>query len=196
MTRLLTKALLMAALAAVSCESHAAGLSGVTRGLPSVKPLNAMKEGRPTLAPFAQIRFCISKPTECDVAVGADSVAANSATLDTLRKVNNRINHLIIPRIDAAGDDDWESNVTSGDCEDFALTKRAELVAAGVSPRALRLAIAKTPSGEGHAVLVVKTSKGDLVLDNRTDAIKNWRATDLSWIKIQSGNNPQLWYEL
>ena len=37
-------------------------------------------------------------------------------------------------------------------------------------PRALRIAVARTPPpGEGHAVLVVKTNNGDMVLDNRTN---------------------------
>jgi len=40
---------------------------------------------------------------------------------------------------------------------------------------------------------VVKTSKGDLVLDNRTSAIRPWKNTDLRWVKIQSPDNPRLW---
>ena len=92
--------------------------------------------------------------------------------------------------------DVWQVNVKSGDCEDFALTKRDHLIAMGWSPRALRIAVTKTPYGEGHAVLVVKTDQGDLVLDNRTNAIKGWKDTDLRWLMIQSGDNPRVWYEL
>ncbi|MNL69638.1 hypothetical protein D3C87_1945270 [compost metagenome] len=58
------------------------------------------------------------------------------------------------------------------------------------------MAVARTRSGEGHAVLVVKTSKGDLVLDNRSSAIKPWRSTDLRWVKIQSGDNPKRWFAM
>ncbi len=87
-------------------------------------------------------------------------------------------------------------NVTAGDCEDFALTKRDHLIAMGWSPKALRIAVTKTPYGEGHAVLVVKTDQGDLVLDNRSNAIKGWKDTDLRWLMIQSGDNPRVWYEL
>ena len=45
-------------------------------------------------------------------------------------------------------------------------------------------------------MLVVKTSRGDLVLDKRTTAIRNWKNTDLRWVKIQSGDNPRIWYNI
>ncbi|MNL88581.1 hypothetical protein D3C87_2183760 [compost metagenome] len=66
----------------------------------------------------------------------------------------------------------------------------------GWSAKALRIAVTKTPAGKGHAVLVVKTDRGDLVLDNRMNEIKSWTDTDLRWLMIQSGDDPRIWYEL
>jgi predicted transglutaminase-like cysteine proteinase len=145
------------------------------------------------------VKFCVRNPDECKAGNGAPEVVLSAFARRELQSVNSAVNRSITPRNDVAdqtGDDNWQVNVKSGDCEDFALTKRDHLIAMGWSPNALRIAVTSTPSGEGHAVLVVKTDGGDLVLDNRTNAIKNWRDTDLRWIMIQSGENPRIWYDL
>ncbi|WP_236759154.1 transglutaminase-like cysteine peptidase, partial [Agrobacterium tumefaciens] len=79
---------------------------------------------------------------------------------------------------------------------DYAVTKRQRLLRAGWPSGALRIATARTSTGIGHAVLVVSTSQGDLVLDNRTNVVKPWKAVDLKWIKIQSHENPRVWLKL
>ena len=61
--------------------------------------------------------------------------------------------------------------------------------------RALRMAVVRTSKGEGHAVLVVKTSKGDLVLDNIKKTIVSRQQTDYRWIAIAS-QNPSAWQKL
>jgi predicted transglutaminase-like cysteine proteinase len=59
-----------------------------------------------------------------------------------------------------------------GDCEDFALAKRAMLRAAGVPDRDLYLVVLKDLSRRAdHAVLVVRAAGRFLVLDNGTDRI-------------------------
>ena len=59
-----------------------------------------------------------------------------------------------------------------GDCEDFALAKRAMLRAAGVSENDLYLVVLKDLSRRAdHAVLVVRAAGRFLVLDNGTDRI-------------------------
>ncbi len=45
-------------------------------------------------------------------------------------------------------------------------------------------------------MLVVRTSEGDLVLDNRTGAVRSWARTGLQWVKIQSAENPKAWLAL
>ena len=59
-----------------------------------------------------------------------------------------------------------------GDCEDFALAKRAMLRAAGVPDKDLYLVVLKDLSRRAdHAVLVVRATGRFLVLDNGTDRI-------------------------
>jgi predicted transglutaminase-like cysteine proteinase len=59
-----------------------------------------------------------------------------------------------------------------GDCEDFALAKRAMLRAAGVPDKDLYLVVLKDLSRRAdHAVLVVRAAGRFLVLDNGTDRI-------------------------
>lgn len=64
----------------------------------------------------------------------------------------------------------------AGDCEDYALTKRLRLAARGVPVTAMAVRSVVLWNGEGHAVLVVHTSEGDMVLDNRVRKVMGWDA--------------------
>lgn len=80
-----------------------------------------------------------------------------------------------------------------GDCEDFALLKKRELIRHGVSPDRLLIATALTETREPHAVLILRTGQGDLVLDNRTDRMKPWRQTGYSFLRMQDPQAPERW---
>lgn len=108
-----------------------------------------------------------------------------------LESVNRSVNRSIRPKNDR-GKDVWAINVSAGDCEDYALTKRARLIRMGFPAGALRMAVARTSSGEGHAVLVVRSSDGDLVLDNRHSTIRRWGQTDLRMVSVATAN-PLRW---
>ncbi len=186
-------------LAGLISPAHAAGPGGMTRNLTQGSAFAYMAEKRKIGAPFAQVLFCTRNPSECADNRGEPVVTLEDKALQQLKSVNLSVNKTMIGRNDSVGElggDIWQVNVRSGDCEDFALTKRSRLLALGWSSRAMRIATAYTRSGEGHAVLVVRTTIGDLVLDNRTSAIKNWRDTDLRWDKIQSDADPYTWYAL
>ena len=73
------------------------------------------------------------------------------------------------------------------------LEKRRELMALGWPRQALLLTTALTERGEGHMVLVVRTSGGDLVLDNRVRWVVDWRDLPYQWLSRQSAANPALW---
>lgn len=148
---------------------------------------------RNALAPMAFVEFCSRNGAHCTVS-GEKEVKLTSASLATLKRVNRETNRAIRPRHDRR--DVWSVNVQSGDCEDYALTKRAKLIKKGFPASALRMAVAKTPYGEGHAVLVVSTNRGDFVLDNRNNAIRPFNRVDLRWVKIQGTQNPLLWHEI
>ena len=72
--------------------------------------------------------------------------------------------------IDIYGKDEvWAYPDGVGDCEDYVLEKRRDLMRQGLSLANLLITVVRKPDGEGHAVLTVRTDKGDFVLDNLTD---------------------------
>src|SRR5215207_11705837 len=68
-------------------------------------------------------------------------------------------------------DDGW------GDCEDYQLLKRKLLAERGLPRRAMRMTVVQDDKGEGHAVLMVRTDRGDFILDNQRAAILPWTRT-------------------
>ncbi len=163
--------------------------------LPSSDPPG--RSARPTLAPFAHVVFCKSRPAECRTDGRGDAPIALTAEVSRLLKtVNRRVNQTIRPVEDGGGplDDVWRVAPAAGDCDDFAVTKRTELIRAGLPVGALRLMVGRTPQGEGHAVLAVRTTGGDLVLDNLTDQILDVRQSRFMVLKFQSGTNPERWF--
>lgn len=170
--------------------AHAVGPVGLARNNPFSNQLHRVPTGHNTLAPFAYILFCTQNPQDCVEAPPAE-VSWNMHNERLITHTNRRVNRTIRPTNDRA--EIWSADVRDGDCEDYALTKRRELIRSGLPAAALRMAVVVTPRGVGHAVLVVSTSIGDLVLDNRSNRILTPQQTDLTWIKIASGENPYLW---
>lgn len=72
-----------------------------------------------------------------------------------------------------------------GDCEDYALEKRRQLIDAGVPESALSLAVAVTARGESHAVLMISLKTGDWVLDNLTPWATPWEDLNYRWVQRQ-----------
>ena len=56
-----------------------------------------------------------------------------------------------------------------GDCEDYVLLKRRMLMQAGWPREALLITVVRDKKGDGHAVLTVKTDKGEFILDNQDE---------------------------
>ncbi len=142
------------------------------------------------LTPFAMQVFCAKSPRQCAGGGTASQVTATSDLLAVLSQVNRRVNAAITPRNDRA--DSWQVNASSGDCEDYVLTKRAQLIRKGIPAGSLRIATTITRWGESHAVLVVKTSQGDYVLDNLNNQVKTLGASGYR-IRSMSSANPNRW---
>lgn len=157
-------------------------------------------EASPTLAPFQHVRFCIRYPADCKSdASEKERIGLNAETLELLKRVNRSVNTSIVPMLKSYGtdlQDSWTIAPSTGDCNDYAVTKRHEFLESGLPSKALRLAVVKTASGIGHLVLVVATTKGDIVLDNLTEVIRPWQSTDYHWLKIQSSTDAKYWYEV
>ena len=141
-------------------------------------------------APLAFQLFCLKYRNECKTGKGRAQVSYNARVHAILNSVNRSVNASIRPVSDRT--DTWSLNPKSGDCEDFALTKRSRLIRAGLPASALRIAVVRTRSGEGHAVLLVKTSAGEFVLDNIRKTVMKRHAMPYRVVSI-SGSNPLRW---
>jgi predicted transglutaminase-like cysteine proteinase len=142
----------------------------------------------------------VTYPNECAFSQPPRNhdVALTTATRLELEAVNRQINRSIIPKRDErrGGIEAWLLYPESGDCNDYAVTKRHELYARGWPAKALLLAeVELTSSGEHHLVLVARTREADLVLDNFRPSVRVWTDTlsDFRWIRIQSPDNPKSW---
>ena len=51
-------------------------------------------------------------------------------------------------------------------------------------------------NGDGHAVLTVKTDKGEFILDNQNTEILLWSETGYHFVKRQSQSDPNNWVAL
>lgn len=143
-------------------------------------------------APLAYQLFCLKNPQECKAGRN-NQVEHSAALMQTLTTVNNAVNRSL--RFVSEQSDDWKATGSAGDCEDFALAKRQRLVRLGVPAGALRVAMVRTRKGEGHAVLVVRTSKGDLVLDNARPSIVRREQAGYRWISMAT-SDPGRWTKL
>ena len=50
--------------------------------------------------------------------------------------------------------------------------------------------------GDGHAVLTVKTNKGEFILDNQKEDVLAWTETGYRFVKRQSQSDPNVWVAL
>lgn len=153
-----------------------------------------------TSIPVGHAEFCKKRSSECTV--NADQVAAMPLT-ETLWQQLQAVNAYYNQSIVAVTDDQlyqvqefWTYPNGYGDCEDYALIKRRELINAGWPASVLLLSVVKQANGEGHAVLLVRTDRGDLVLDNQFGTIDLWSATPYKFIKRQSQANAGQWVDM
>jgi predicted transglutaminase-like cysteine proteinase len=142
----------------------------------------------PTHPTAAGVEFCQKDPASCAVDPSQPTtIHLTDAKLATLRTINTQVNHAIKPVSDLdhwGVVDRWDfAEDGRGDCEDYQLVKRRELEKLGFPRRAMRMAVVLDENKEGHAVLVVRTDLGDLVLDNKSEVIVPWSSTGYEFIK-------------
>jgi predicted transglutaminase-like cysteine proteinase len=152
----------------------------------------------PTLAPMAFTQFCLKYPSDCKserLLFGGDRIELNDMRRSELENINRAVNSSIRPERNENGiaGEKWLLSPVHGDCNDYAVTKRHQLIARGWPARTVLLSEVVTVSGEHHLVTVVRTNGGDLVLDNLTDQIMPWSRTRYRWVRIQTPKNPNYW---
>ena len=157
--------------------------------------------GDSTRPPVGWVEFCAEHPVDCKVAPTAarDVVLSNKAWADLVR-INKWVNENVKPMTDlehwgvvekwSYPDDGY------GDCEDYVLLKRRMLMEAGWPRAALLITVVREKNGNGHAVLTVKTDKGEFILDNQEERILFWSETTYRYVKRQSQSDPNRWVAL
>jgi predicted transglutaminase-like cysteine proteinase len=164
-------------------------------------PLQAMpghiELGRPTLAPFAHTVFCLRYEAECRSSrlFRGGPVRLTEERWAELQEINRGINMAIAPvrnELGLAGEE-WIINPDRGDCNDYAVSKRHELLKRGWPARALLLSEVVISSGEHHLVLLVRTRSGDFILDNLRPQIKLWSQAQYRWVRAQIPGHGGLW---
>jgi len=157
--------------------------------------------GEATSVPFGWVDFCRRYEGECDGA-GANPVDINFSA-KAAREID-RVNRWVNTHVQPISDmdhwgliDRWDYPIDGrGDCEDYALLKRKLLVEAGFPRQALLMTVVKDEAGESHAILTLKTNKGEFVLDNLNDDTRPWTASGYRFVKRQSQQDPNVWVML
>jgi predicted transglutaminase-like cysteine proteinase len=189
MSRRVAMAALAAAMAAFATTPQAAS--------PARAPFAIV--GEEVSVPYGWVDFCGRQPQECaQPALPPRDINLDKSALRTLEQVNRAVNAAIEPvsNFDHWGTilDHWDYPTDGkGDCKIYALQKRKLLMKRGFPRQALLMTIVRDHEGQGHAILTARTSRGDFILDNLTDAIRPWSSTGYRFIKRQSQQDPNVW---
>lgn len=160
-----------------------------------------MQVGGRTTQPVGHYEFCQRLPVECN------QKTSKQAPVELTRKlwaamvdINNAVNVSVKPMTDMEiyGQEEYWAypDNGAGDCEDYALEKRRRLMALGVPAGNLLITVARQPNGDGHAVLTVRTSMGEFILDNLESRVLAWTDTEYTYLKRQSDRNSGVWVQI
>jgi predicted transglutaminase-like cysteine proteinase len=193
-------AVVAAAMLAASAGATAAGDRRASLGTSFPQPERPLyvAVGEPTRPPIGWLDFCIEYRPECadNPSAPRDVVLSPKAWADMVN-VNAWVNQAIKPITDMEHwgvverwnypDDGY------GDCEDYVLLKRRMLMQAGWPREALLITVVRDKKGDGHAVLTVKTDRGEFILDNQEPQVLSWERTGYRFVKRQAQSDPNVW---
>jgi len=152
-------------------------------------------------APIGWVEFCAENAADCK---GGSTQARDIVMTQTAWKDLTRVNHWVNENVKPMTDmehwgvvEKWSYPTDGyGDCEDYVLMKRKMLIDAGWPREALLVTVVRDRKGEGHAVLTVKSDKGEFVLDNQNEDVVAWTDTGYRFVKRQSQTDPNVWVSL
>jgi predicted transglutaminase-like cysteine proteinase len=175
-----------------------AGLAAMAGTASAAQPF--MPTGGRTTQPVGHYEFCQRQPDECRLkSSGGAPVELTRGLWAAMVEINNAVNTMVTPRTDMemwGREEVWSYPDGIGDCEDYALEKRRQLMALGVPAGDLLLTVVRQPSGAGHAVLTMRTSRGEFVLDNLEPRVLAWTDTEYTFLKRQSERNSGVWVQI
>lgn len=151
--------------------------------------------------PPEYLNFCAATPQYCAGDTKPVStprvIRLNQKNAVVINTVNLYWNNKIISRADSAQygrEDHWTFPANDhGDCEDYVIAKRDDLIKKGFPREALLITLVRTTRPEDHAVLSVRTDKGTFVLDNLTNDIRLWSRTSHAYNMVQNPYQPSVW---
>jgi predicted transglutaminase-like cysteine proteinase len=163
---------------------------------------NYLQFGKNTSMLIGHADFCERLPIECG-AVFKDSnmVVLNDDKFKMMQRINTEINQKIKPVTDKEKygvDEKWTYPVNmEGDCEDYVLLKRLMLnKKIGIPFNAMSIVSVFDKKGESHAVLAVRTNRGDLIFDNLNNKILQPFETGYTFRKATSFVDFVQWQEV
>ena len=163
------------------------------------RPVMFAALGNVTKAPSGWLQLCAENPEECRPV--ADPPRDVTLTPDLLQQLFS-INAYANDRVKWTGDaelygkaEHWAFPLDRGDCEDIVLLKRRLLAKAGWPMSALLITTVEDPRANNgrHAVLTVRSDRGELILDNQTPEILFWYETNYRYLMRQSPTDPNVW---
>ncbi|WEZ84506.1 transglutaminase-like cysteine peptidase [Rhizobium sp. 32-5/1] len=162
-----------------SAPSHAMNISSATRSIATAMPVEAARFSE--RAKFSRQLFCLQMGNDCRT--GGKNVVAYTNKLRTVPASVNRTVNLAVPAIRAQREL-LSFSPLPGPSEDYVMLKRSQLIKAGVPASSMRIANVTRPYGRRHSVLVVATTNGDFVLDNRQQAIVKRNNSGYSFVSL------------
>lgn len=158
-----------------------------------------MSVAGPTNQPIGHYEFCKQNADECTAMEADRPLVLTEKSWKQILEINYRVNSSVEPMTDDeiyGVEERWSYPGSAGDCEDYVLLKRKLLMEVGFSASDLLITVVLQPNGEGHAVLTVRTDRGDLVLDNMRDKVLLWSETEYRFLKRQSERHAGRWVKL
>lgn len=160
-----------------------------------------------TKAHFGYAAFCERLPAECDHRADYQQVVVmDEQTLQDMAKLNLDINAAITYTPDNdqyLNEELWalpsfeDGKGMRGDCEDYVLIKMKELNGRlGVPYSAMSIVFVKTEDGGGHAILAVRSDRGDILFDNRHDNLSTPAVSGYRFLSASSFTDQQNWRNL
>jgi predicted transglutaminase-like cysteine proteinase len=175
-------------------------MSIATQAGPAVTAAKVMQTGGRTSQPIGHYDFCQTYQDECRIRSISDTpVSLTPKVWAQMVQINTQVNTDIKPETDMqiwGKAEVWSYPTTVGDCEDYVLLKRKMLMERGLPVSSLLITVVRQMNGEGHAVLTVRTDRGDYILDNLEPRIKPWNETSYDYLKRQSTHNTGAWVSI
>lgn len=159
-----------------------------------------MPTGKRTSQPIGHFDFCQLNPQECQkINMSPKPVELTRDVWTKITEINHHVNSTVVPMTDMeiwGREEVWSYPNGVGDCEDYALEKQRLLRLAGIPASNLFITVARQKNGEGHAVLTVRTSRGDFILDNLEEDVMAWDKTNYRLLKRQAEYHAGIWVSI